>query len=323
MVKTAVNLGVTRADGRSLLATDVAIGQPAGRRPAPPSRSAWSTSRRCRWPPLTRSPPRTASTARRSCSPRSSTTPASRCRSRRRGATRRSPSGSRRRSNYILQGVLDFPGATAYGMGLADYQAAGKTGTSNVESGNGTPFAAFAGYTTELAGYVSVFNPVSPTKYTMAGESACYPAGVRGPALPRRDVRRERPAVDVAHDLRPRQPVRFGGLPAGPVMAARCGTRATARRSSSRPRRQARATRAAATGRNGAPEGTATAAVRQRRQAAGRSGTAARESLPSDTTRAVTRGPGLSPAHGVSQRPAGGGPPPRPWRPLHGPLPAA
>jgi membrane peptidoglycan carboxypeptidase len=77
-------------------------------------------------------------------------------------------------TNYILQGVLNFPNGTAYGSGLANYQAAGKTGTSNVANGNGTPFAAFAGYTTALTGYVSVFNPVSPTKYTMTGESACY-----------------------------------------------------------------------------------------------------------------------------------------------------
>jgi membrane peptidoglycan carboxypeptidase len=76
--------------------------------------------------------------------------------------------------NYILQGVLDFPNGTAYGSGLANYQAAGKTGTSNVANGYGTPFAAFAGYTTKLTGYVSVFNPVSPTKYTMTDESACY-----------------------------------------------------------------------------------------------------------------------------------------------------
>jgi membrane peptidoglycan carboxypeptidase len=74
--------------------------------------------------------------------------------------------------NYILQGVLI--NGTAGGMGLANYQAAGKTGTSNVASGNGTPFAAFAGYTTNLVGYVSVFNPISPVKYTMTGYSACY-----------------------------------------------------------------------------------------------------------------------------------------------------
>ena len=59
-------------------------------------------------------------------------------------------------------------------MGLANYQAAGKTGTSNVANGNGTPYAAFAGYTTSLAGYVSVFNPLSPTEKTMVDNSACY-----------------------------------------------------------------------------------------------------------------------------------------------------
>ncbi|MGH8989325.1 MAG: transglycosylase domain-containing protein, partial [Acidimicrobiales bacterium] len=76
--------------------------------------------------------------------------------------------------NYILQGVFTFPNGTAYGNGLADYEAAGKTGTSNVASGNGTPYAAFAGYTTALAGYASVFNPASPVKYTMGGLSAYY-----------------------------------------------------------------------------------------------------------------------------------------------------
>ncbi|WP_300610112.1 transglycosylase domain-containing protein [Trebonia sp.] len=74
--------------------------------------------------------------------------------------------------NYILQGVLTT--GTAAGMELANYEAAGKTGTSNVENGDGTPYAAFAGYTTALVGYVSVFNPLSPTVDTMANTSACY-----------------------------------------------------------------------------------------------------------------------------------------------------
>ena len=67
---------------------------------------------------------------------------------------------------------------------LANYEAAGKTGTSNVASGNGTPFAAFAGYTTALAGYVSVFNPASPVKYTMANMSACYQQEYGGQECP-------------------------------------------------------------------------------------------------------------------------------------------
>jgi membrane peptidoglycan carboxypeptidase len=74
--------------------------------------------------------------------------------------------------NYILQGVL--VNGTAGGWGISGYDAAGKTGTSNVENGVGTPYAAFGGYTTALAGYVSVFNPVSPTRLTMGGYSACY-----------------------------------------------------------------------------------------------------------------------------------------------------
>jgi membrane peptidoglycan carboxypeptidase len=75
-------------------------------------------------------------------------------------------------ANYILQGVLTS--GTAAGGGLANYPAAGKTGTSNIESGNGTPYAAFAGYTTKLVGYVSVFNPTSPENNPMVDASACY-----------------------------------------------------------------------------------------------------------------------------------------------------
>jgi membrane peptidoglycan carboxypeptidase len=75
--------------------------------------------------------------------------------------------------SYILQGVLTSGTAANLG-GLAGRQSAGKTGTSNVEGGGGTPYAAFAGYTPNLVGYVSVFNPVSPTGRTMTGYSACY-----------------------------------------------------------------------------------------------------------------------------------------------------
>jgi len=84
--------------------------------------------------------------------------------------------------NYILQGVLTS--GTAAGMELSNYPAAGKTGTSNVASGNGTPFAAFGGYTTSLVGYVSVFNPISPTGNTMTGESACYQLEYGGQECP-------------------------------------------------------------------------------------------------------------------------------------------
>jgi membrane peptidoglycan carboxypeptidase len=77
--------------------------------------------------------------------------------------------------NYILQGVLTTGTAAAIG-GLPGREAAGKTGTSNVTApGLGTPYAAFAGYTPNLVGYVSVFNPISPTVHdTMLGSASCY-----------------------------------------------------------------------------------------------------------------------------------------------------
>ena len=76
--------------------------------------------------------------------------------------------------NYILQGVLTSRHGAGHLGGLAGREAAGKTGTSNVEGGGGTPYAAFAGYTPSLVGYVSVFNPISPTGDTMTGYTACY-----------------------------------------------------------------------------------------------------------------------------------------------------
>jgi membrane peptidoglycan carboxypeptidase len=71
-------------------------------------------------------------------------------------------------ANYILQGVLTTGTAAGQGIGRP---AAGKTGTSN-----GGFYAAFAGYTPTLAGYVSVFNPVSAQQNPMIGSSSCYRA---------------------------------------------------------------------------------------------------------------------------------------------------
>lgn len=71
-------------------------------------------------------------------------------------------------ANHILQGVLVSPG-TAAGLGIGR-PAAAKTGTAN-----GGSFAAFAGYTPTLAGYVSVFNPNNQFTYgAMVGARACY-----------------------------------------------------------------------------------------------------------------------------------------------------
>jgi membrane peptidoglycan carboxypeptidase len=71
-------------------------------------------------------------------------------------------------ANYILQGVLDNPSGTAYPISIGR-PAAGKTGTAN-----GGYYAAFAGWTPTLAGYVSVFNPVDPQKFPMLYPDACY-----------------------------------------------------------------------------------------------------------------------------------------------------
>jgi membrane peptidoglycan carboxypeptidase len=76
--------------------------------------------------------------------------------------------------NYILQGVLNFPGATGAGLGL-DRVAAGKTGTAN-----NSFYAAFGGYTPTLAAYVSVYHPNPPEEMTGAG--ACYHASGEGQA---------------------------------------------------------------------------------------------------------------------------------------------
>jgi membrane peptidoglycan carboxypeptidase len=80
-------------------------------------------------------------------------------------------------ANYILQGVLTS--GTAAGMELAGREAAGKTGTSNDASGFGSPYAAFAGYTPTLVGYVSVAymdHPfeTAPHFHLMSGSNAYY-----------------------------------------------------------------------------------------------------------------------------------------------------
>jgi membrane peptidoglycan carboxypeptidase len=70
-------------------------------------------------------------------------------------------------ANYILQGVITSGTAAGRGIGVP---AAGKTGTSD----HGY-YAAFGGYTPRLAGYVSVFNPIDPiTGGAMLGFHSCY-----------------------------------------------------------------------------------------------------------------------------------------------------
>ncbi len=74
-------------------------------------------------------------------------------------------------ATYILRGVLTS--GTAKGDGVmrdgALIPEAGKTGTAN-----SFQFAAFGGYTPRLAGYVSMFNPTDPVTHPMTGNSSCY-----------------------------------------------------------------------------------------------------------------------------------------------------
>jgi membrane peptidoglycan carboxypeptidase len=72
-------------------------------------------------------------------------------------------------ANYILRGVL--VNGTAGGRNILGREAAAKTGTAN-----GGYYAAFAGFTPTLVGYVSVFNPVNPTG---AGAMLGYRANYR------------------------------------------------------------------------------------------------------------------------------------------------
>jgi membrane peptidoglycan carboxypeptidase len=74
-------------------------------------------------------------------------------------------------ATYILRGVLTTGTASGDGVrrdGVYVPQA-GKTGTAN-----SFDFAAFGGYTPKLAGYVSMFNPVGPISHPMVGVAACF-----------------------------------------------------------------------------------------------------------------------------------------------------
>ena len=86
--------------------------------------------------------------------------------------------------NYILQGVLTTGTAATVG-GLNGREAAGKTGTSNVANGFGTPYAAFAGYTPSLVGLRLGVQPDLPDRPRHDGRiGQLLPAGVRRPGLP-------------------------------------------------------------------------------------------------------------------------------------------
>ncbi len=172
VVNTAVNLGMTRVDGTSLLKND-------GTQYAADNIPSFTLGSVNVAPLSMAAAYATAAARGRYCAPvaidkivtdagQSLSVPSAGCRQ----ALSSQVSDA---VNYILQGVLVSPGTAAGVGGLTGREAAGKTGTSNVANGFGTPYAAFAGYTPNLVSYVSVFNPVSPTVHdTMGGSASCY-----------------------------------------------------------------------------------------------------------------------------------------------------
>ena len=169
VVKTAAALGVTRADGRSLLKWD--HGQP----PADdlPSFTLGSVN----VSPMSMAAAYATVAARGvSCTPtavaRIITQTGARLPVQKARCHQAIPAGVADAASYILQSVLTVGTAGGQGIGRP---AAGKTGTSD-----NFDFAAFGGYTPDLAGYVSVFNPVDPTKFPMQGTGSCYRLGCTG-----------------------------------------------------------------------------------------------------------------------------------------------
>jgi membrane peptidoglycan carboxypeptidase len=173
VVKTAADMGMTRADGTSLLQYDPKLGGSAGDSAdnfpsftlgsvyvSPMSMAAAYASVAARgW----YCSPQAISKIQVITSGQQLPVQAAQCH-------RDMPQGVADAANYILRGVLTVSGATAVGRTIPGHDAAGKTGTAN-----GGYYAAFAGYTPTLAGYVSVFNPNDPTtRGAMLGANSCY-----------------------------------------------------------------------------------------------------------------------------------------------------
>ncbi len=180
VVKTAVAMGMTRADGTSLLKDDKS-GPDAG--PSADNIPSFTLGSEYVSPMNMAAAYASVAANGRYCSPKAITKIVVQATGKtaltvRNNCHRDMPAGVAEAANYILQGVLTVPGATAYGRGIGR-PAAAKTGTAN----DGY-YAAFAGYTPTLAGYVSVFNPVDPTTGgKMLGNNSCY-VDLTGPSCP-------------------------------------------------------------------------------------------------------------------------------------------
>jgi membrane peptidoglycan carboxypeptidase len=190
VVKTAMSMGLTWADGRSLLQEDpVYIGNKQVGKPLPSADQTPSfTLGSINVSPMSMAAAYgTVASGGVYCAPVAVTSITDGT-----GASLPVPSANCHRVmssdvaaavDYILQGVLTGGGTASNLGGIPGYQAAGKTGTSNVD-GNGTPYAAFAGFTTNMVSFTSVFNPISPTHDVMGGEASCYRTEFAGLSCP-------------------------------------------------------------------------------------------------------------------------------------------
>jgi membrane peptidoglycan carboxypeptidase len=169
VVKTAVAMGMTRADGSNLLQPDKAMGLQSADNISSFTLGAVGVS-----PMDMAAAYATVASGGIYCSPQPiekievvSTGKQYPVQSA--GCHQAIPAGVAAAANYILQRVLDSPG-TAAGRATPGHTEAAKTGTAN-----GGYYAAFAGWTPELAAYVSVFNPIDPTTSgAMIGDRSCY-----------------------------------------------------------------------------------------------------------------------------------------------------
>jgi len=179
VIKTAVAMGMTRADGTSLMKDDRALGTSG----LPAYDFSSFTLGSVGVSPMSMASAYASVAAQGMyCSPRAVTkivvtTTNQQLPVQGPQCHRDMPAGVADAANYILQRVLYSPG-TAAGRAIPGHTAAAKTGTAN-----GGYFAAFAGYTPKLAAYVSVFNPVDPINDPMIGDDSCY-RDVYGPTCP-------------------------------------------------------------------------------------------------------------------------------------------
>ncbi len=173
VVKTAVDMGVTRADGTSLMKYDHALGKNG----IPAYDVSSFTLGAVGVSPMSMAAAYASVAARGMyCAPQAITTievmaTRQQLPVKKSACHRAMSQGVADAANYILQGTLTQAGATAANRSIPGYtHVAAKTGTAN-----GGYYAAFAGYTPRLVAYTSVFNPVSPHQYPMVSPSgACY-----------------------------------------------------------------------------------------------------------------------------------------------------